>query len=686
MDSGEPCAGSSSVLLKGTKLLRILRLAKLLRVLRASRIIQRWESQISMTTSTRAMTTAIVGFTIMLHWFACAWALLPQLIPPLRDEPLLAPAVEARMEVDATCTACLCDSYTGMINGSDPCRNPCLTPCEISEYAIIHGISEELVIHSESWMCRSVALGYLHPDFEKRPASTWVASLLVAMLQLLGGVGITQPGNDAESVLFVIAILVGTIVFAGVQGVVIRVLTTGNPDEMLFRQNLDALNYMMSDQRLPKETRIRVREYFLKTRSLQKRESYFELIDGCLSRKLKGDVRFLISEKVFECVPWLSQCEDGFKQTLSNFVEREAFARDEKIQGVDEEGEVRLCILDQGIASRAGTILTSGQSWGDLLITSTMLRDTRIAKALGYCEVVTLTRGALDEATSRYPASANMIRQAGLKLATQRAMIVISMYTQLRQLRHEKKMRIKRKNTISPMPPMPLKGVSQHIRNLPNGFATSDGWIGGESNGASPVAEKEEELPPLEPSEILYAMRQANILPGAAEWRNVEYTTNKEGKRMPVALHGETNALQLARRASSPNASTTNSPQLPMRMSIAPPPPVAVPSPPPGGSGGGGGGGRRAKAMAAASNASCGGVAGNVSSAPVRRQSTMGGGKSPIGSAAITGLARSQAQTAMVVEQLQEDVGLLRESLGRIEQHFGLVQAESVQPSPDLRA
>ena len=176
------------------------------------------------------------------------------------------------MEVDATCTGDnLCDSYTSMINGSDPCRNPCLTPCEISEYAIIHGISEELVIHSESWMCRSVALGYLHPDFEKRPASTWVASLLVAMLQLLGGVGITQPGNDAESVLFVIAILVGTIVFAGVQGVVIRVLTTGNPDEMLFRQNLDALNYMMSDQRLPRETRIRVREYFLKTRSLQKR-------------------------------------------------------------------------------------------------------------------------------------------------------------------------------------------------------------------------------------------------------------------------------------------------------------------------------------------------------------------------------------------------------------------------------
>ena len=35
------------------------------------------------------------------------------------------------------------------------------------------------------------------------------------------------------------------------QGVIIRVITTGNPDEMLFRQSLDALNYMMADQRIP---------------------------------------------------------------------------------------------------------------------------------------------------------------------------------------------------------------------------------------------------------------------------------------------------------------------------------------------------------------------------------------------------------------------------------------------------
>ena len=55
----------------------------------------------------------------------------------------------------------------------------------------------------------------------------------------------------------------------------------------------------------------------------------------------------MISCKVFESVWWLAQCEAEFLQALSNYVEREAFGRDEKIAGHDEGGEARMCILDQ---------------------------------------------------------------------------------------------------------------------------------------------------------------------------------------------------------------------------------------------------------------------------------------------------------------------------------------------------
>ena len=76
-------AGNGSML-RSTKLLRVLRLFKLVRVLRASRIMKRWESRISLYTSTRSILSAWVGFAVCLHWMACAWAMHPQLLPTWR--------------------------------------------------------------------------------------------------------------------------------------------------------------------------------------------------------------------------------------------------------------------------------------------------------------------------------------------------------------------------------------------------------------------------------------------------------------------------------------------------------------------------------------------------------------------------------------------------------------------------
>ena len=405
--SDSACGSSGTVFLKGIKLLRVLRLVKIARVLRASRIIQRWESSLSISTSTRQLISAVGGFVLLFHWLACAWALLPQLMPALREEPGLAEALRARIAAgDASCSVCLCDSDPA----SEPCRNPCLTSCEMEELAALRNVSTDLVHNSEVWMCRAVNAGYLHPDFETRPASTWLTSLLVAMLQLLGGMGVITPGNDAETVLFVFAIVVGTFVFAAVQGIVLTVFTTGNPELMRFRQDLDSLNYMMKDMRIPQNVRVRVRDYFLRTKHLRKRESYFVLLGGCLSQELQGDLRYLISYTVFRSVWWLAGCEPEFLQTLSNNMTRLAFARDEIISSVDEDNEPRLCVLSQGLASRLGAILTTGAWWGDLLITSPVLRDTRPARSLGYCEIVTLKRYHLYQVLKDYPVSAGCAR------------------------------------------------------------------------------------------------------------------------------------------------------------------------------------------------------------------------------------------------------------------------------------
>ena len=40
-------------------------------------------------------------------------------------------------------------------------------------------------------------------------------------------------------------LLAGTLVFAAIQGIIVQVMTQGDPDETNFRQSLDALNFMM---------------------------------------------------------------------------------------------------------------------------------------------------------------------------------------------------------------------------------------------------------------------------------------------------------------------------------------------------------------------------------------------------------------------------------------------------------
>ncbi len=82
-------------------------------------------------------------------------------------------------------------------------------------------------------------------------------------------------------------------------------------------------------------------------------------------------------------------------------ITREAFAPKEKIKAVDH-----LIVLVVGVATRAGNIVTPGGHWGDIIVSSKSLRDTREAKALGYCEVASLLRDDLLYVMKEYPESA----------------------------------------------------------------------------------------------------------------------------------------------------------------------------------------------------------------------------------------------------------------------------------------
>ena len=137
-------------------------------------------------------------------------------------------------------------------------------------------------------------------------------------------------------------------------------------------------------------------------------------------------MRYLVSHTLFDGVWYLASCERAFLEDLSMFVQRQGYASGEKVATIDG-----LHILVQGVLSRAGAILTAGSYWGDAIISSPVLRDTRSAKTIAYSEVATITREHIMEVAKQYPKSLSYLRYAGLTLATKRSLMIAAMVARL---------------------------------------------------------------------------------------------------------------------------------------------------------------------------------------------------------------------------------------------------------------
>jgi hypothetical protein len=246
------------------------------------------------------------------------------------------------------------------------------------------------------------------------------------MLQLVGGVSTILPMNYVEYVWFFFVVLIGTVLFAAIQGIICGVVTNGDPDETEWVQKNDRLNAMMADTKVPQQVKMFVRAHFRKAKRLRKRQSYDTLIDECLSTELQGDVRYYMCQTLFARVWYLADCDRSFLEELSVRVSRESFAVKEQIECNDT-----LIVLTQGVVVRGGMVLGVPSYFGDIILSSHVLRDTTPAKALTYVEVAKLTRHDLYEVLALHPEAEKQVKDASLKLAIQRTILLTSVYAKL---------------------------------------------------------------------------------------------------------------------------------------------------------------------------------------------------------------------------------------------------------------
>ena len=207
-------------------------------------------------------------------------------------------------------------------------------------------------------------------------------------------------------------------------------------------------------------------------------------------------------------------------------------------------------MLINGVACRAGAILTTGASWGDIALSVPRLRDTRQARALTFCEIVVLSRAALVKTMAKYPASARLIRQAALKLATRRMFILIAMYGKLHQ-----------------SPPRPEVAAT---RLTPRSAieAKALGLVGSGATGRSSPSKKAAQSPvphivPLSPSAALRALQSHGAVHGPSSWREPQPSRNvRRGRKSrmlferftPPHCHTPYSAPTVAKLATMPRS------------------------------------------------------------------------------------------------------------------------------------
>lgn len=211
--------------IKMIRLLRLLKLLKLTRIFKSSRLISRWESRIAWTYTTKQGLFYILLIIVTLHWLACAWACLAQFHLGNRSDELAA-AVAASTYVNGDGSAC--EGCTGPGDQSAVCRQDCLTECEVYEFSKLRSVSIAYVLNQEHWICRSKEYGTVTGDWEN-VWELWVTCMIVAIGQLNGGSFNYNPQNVGENILFFVALLIGSVIWAIVQGVVCGIITTGGP-------------------------------------------------------------------------------------------------------------------------------------------------------------------------------------------------------------------------------------------------------------------------------------------------------------------------------------------------------------------------------------------------------------------------------------------------------------------------
>ena len=238
------------------------------------------------------------------------------------------------------------------------------------------------------------------------------------------GYGDVTPKTDGERLLAVIGMCIGSAVYAYIVGNICGVIATMDQATTEFHATLDDLNLYMEENRIPQEMRVRLREYFMYCKGLQRQNYYKELLVK-MSPALRGEVCVFINKSWINSVPFFSRrgklaAHIGeeehrlFITAIAMNLTPHAYAPQEILIHIGEPAET-MFIVQRGVVAKAGQIISSGRFFGEDIIMESDKRSYMV-RALTFVDTFCLTKTDLRNimSSAHYPGIKKQLRKAAL--------------------------------------------------------------------------------------------------------------------------------------------------------------------------------------------------------------------------------------------------------------------------------
>ncbi|ETW07541.1 hypothetical protein H310_02033 [Aphanomyces invadans] len=252
------------------------------------------------------------------------------------------------------------------------------------------------------------------------------------------GYGDVQPKTDFERCICIGCMLCGGGTYAYIIGAVCGLVASMDEAETEFNQQMDHLNVYMNKEKVPRDMKIKLREYFLHSRDLLQHK-YFSHVIATLSPGLRGLISVYTNGEwanniyFFNGGPYDEHVR--FVTAITQQLKAELYPPNENIVDLGDPTD-KMYIISKGIVARLGRVMGKGRFFGEDVILSHGIRKYTV-RTLTYVDAYSLSRTDLEGvlANGMFPFKTKKIRVAATFLALKR--LLQSLMLELRLLRRD---------------------------------------------------------------------------------------------------------------------------------------------------------------------------------------------------------------------------------------------------------